>query len=143
MSPSLWTIMEPINDYILMRRPAIPRKWSPLARPHVAIIIDEPLVGQYARYYISQIASSSSKSIGSEKLETVDIDEIAKDFPVGTLLEVKFNATNANLYQLEKCGSMPCWRWVGKYRGINTFEHPSPIDWTAMVTGNRKIASKH
>lgn len=137
LQSSLSTDMELVSDYILMRRPAIPLKWDSLARPHVAIIVDEPLTGQRVRYYLSQIGPSTQD--GKESLEIVDIDMVAKELPTGTLLEVRFNATNANLYRLENCGCVPCWRWIGKYRGIQTFEFPSPIDWDEMILENRGV----
>ena len=137
MQSSLSTNMEIVSDYILMRRPAIPRRWDSVARPHVAIIIDEPLTGQHIRYYLSQIGAQELD--GKENLDTVDLDSMAKELPVGTLLEVRFNATNANLYRLESCGCVPCWRWIGKYRGIQTFDFPAPIDWEEMIIENRTV----
>ena len=137
MQSSLSTNMEIVSDYILMRRPAIPRRWDSVARPHVAIIIDEPLTGQRIRYYLSQIGPSEID--GKESLDMVDLDAMAKELPAGTLLEVRFNATNANLYRLESCGGVTCWRWIGKYRGIQTFEFPAPIDWDEMILENRGV----
>ena len=137
MQSGLSTRMELVSDYILMRRPALPRKWDSIARPHVAIIIDDPLTGQNLRYYLSHIGPVGLD--GKEPLEVVNIDEMAEDLPVGTLLEVRYSATNANLYRLEACGAVPCWRWVGKYRGIQDFEFPSPIDWDKMVMENRVV----
>ena len=137
MQSSLSTNLELVSDYILMRYPAIPRKWDPLARPHVAIIIDEPMTGQRVRYYLSQIGQPELD--GKESLDTVDLDAMAKELPAGTLLEVRFNATTANLYRLEIYGCVPCWRWIGKYRGILAFEFPSPIDWDEMVIENRSV----
>lgn len=129
--------MEAVSDYILMRRPGLPRKWDSVTRPHVAIIVDDPLSGQNIRYYLSNIGPVGLD--GCETLEVVDIDAMAEDLPVGTLLEVRFSATNANLYRLEACGAVPCWRWIGKYRGIQEYEFPSPIDWEKMVVENRIV----
>lgn len=129
--------MEFVSDYILMRRPAIPRKWDSVAKPHVAIIIDEPLTGQRVRYYLSQIGAPALDGI--ESFDMVDLDVLAKELPAGSLLEVRFNATNANLFKLENCGCVPCWRWIGKYRGIQDFEFPSPIDWDSMIGESRTV----
>lgn len=138
LKSGLSTNMELVSDYILIRRPGLPRKWDPIARPHVAIIVDDPLSGINVRYYLSYIGPVGLD--GKESLETVDIDEMAEELPVGALLEVRFSATNANLYRLEACGVVPCWRWVGKYRGIQDFESSSPIDWEKMVIENRAVS---
>ena len=135
MQSSLSTNMEFVSDYILMRRPAIPRKWDSVSKPHVAVIIDEPLTGQRVRYYLSQIGAPELD--GNEGFDIVDLDVLAKELPAGSLLEVRFSATNANLYRLENCGCVPCWRWIGKYRGIQAFEFPSPIDWDEMISESR------
>lgn len=127
--------MEFIGDYILMRHPAVPRRWDPISRPHVAIVVDDPLSGLSVRYYLSQVGKMGQD--GKECLDLVDIDEIAKEIPTGTLLEVKFSATNANLYRLEACGGVPCWRWIGKHRGIQDFDCTSAIEWEEMVTDTR------
>ena len=137
MQSSLTTNMEFVSDYILMRRPAIPRNWDSVSKPHVAIIIDEPLTGQRIRYYLSHIGPPELD--GKEHLDMVDLDELAKELPEGSLLEVRFSATNANLYRLEKYSQVPCWRWIGKYRGIQDFEFPSPIDWDAMIGESRTV----
>jgi len=129
--------MELVSDYILMRRPALPRKWDSVARPHVAILVDDPLSGQNLRYYLSYIGPIGVD--GKESIEIVDLDEIAEDIPEGTLLEVRFSAMNANLYRLEICGALSCWRWVGKYRGIQDTEFPSPINWEEMVMENQIV----
>jgi hypothetical protein len=130
--------MELVSDYILMRRPALPRKWDPVARPHVAIIVSDPLTGQNLRYYLSYIGPVDLE--GKESLEMVNLDQLAEELPEGTSLEVRFSATNANLYRLEACGALACWRWVGKYRGIQDYEFPSPINWEEMVTENHVVS---
>ncbi|MFW9908862.1 MAG: hypothetical protein ACFFEF_09830 [Candidatus Thorarchaeota archaeon] len=137
MQTGLSANMELVSDYILMRRPALPLRWDSIGRPHVAVIVDDPLTGQNLRYYISHIGPMEDD--GRESLHVVDLDKMAQDLPAGSLLEVRFNATNANLYRLESCGSVPCWRWIGKYRGIQDFEYPSAIDWDQMVVENRIV----
>ncbi|MHA1906419.1 MAG: hypothetical protein ACW98Y_03915 [Candidatus Thorarchaeota archaeon] len=137
MQSGLSIRMELVSDYILMRRPALPRKWDPVARPHVAIIVDDPLTGQNLRYYLSYIGPVGLD--GKESLEMVNLDQLATDLPEGALLEVRFSATNANLYRLEACGALSCWRWVGKYRGIQDYEFPSPINWEEMVMENQVV----
>ncbi|MHA1881551.1 MAG: hypothetical protein ACTSUO_00705 [Candidatus Thorarchaeota archaeon] len=129
--------MEIVSDYILIRRPAIPRYWDPIARPHVAVIIEDPASNNLLRYYLS--CGGQVNEMGKEPLEVTDIDILAKDMDQGTFLEVKFNASVANLYKLEMHGGLACWRWVGKYRGVLDFDYPSSIDWESLIIENRAV----
>ena len=117
---------EMVCDYILVRRPALPRWWDPMARPHVAVIVDDPMNDSAIRYYLSQTGCSNQD--GRIPLEVSDIERL----PEGALLEVRFNATKANLYKLEMIDSVPCWRWVGRSRGLSGFESEM-IDWTSLL----------
>jgi len=61
-----------------------------------------------------------------------DIDGL----PQGTLLEVRYNATRANLYRLEKVDNIPCWRWIGRCRELMGFNYPSEIKWNGLLEGS-------
>jgi len=124
------------NDYVLIRRPAFPRWWDPIARPHVAILVRDPVSGDDTRYYISQKGKSSQTR--REILDVADID----GFPQGTLLEVRYNATRANLYRLEKVDEIPCWRWIGRCRELMDFNYPSEIKWNGLLEGSKYQVSE-
>lgn len=115
------TRIEPITDFVI-RRPAIPRWWDPVSRPHVAIIMPDPISGTEVRYYLSRCGDQRPN--GRSLLEVSDIDAL----PEGTLVEVRFSATKANLYRLEMVGNVPCWRWLARSQGLNDFETES-ISW--------------
>ncbi len=117
------TRIDTVIDYVI-RRPAVPRWWDPVARPHVAIILPDSISGKEIRYYLSQCGEKQSN--GKSLLDVVDIDT----FPEGTLLEVKFNAIRANLYQLELVGTVPCWRWLGRSEGLPDFDSD---DFTSII----------
>lgn len=109
------TRIEPVPDFVL-RRPAIPRWWDPVARPHVAIVIPDPITGTYVRYFLSRCGDQRPN--GRSLLDVSDIDTL----PEGTLVEVRFSATKANLYRLEPVGNVPCWRWLARSQGLHDFE---------------------
>ncbi|RLI56990.1 MAG: hypothetical protein DRO87_01965 [Candidatus Thorarchaeota archaeon] len=116
------TRIEPMPDYVL-RRPAIPRWWDPVSRPHVAIIVRDPVTKTEIRYFLSSRGTPCSN--GRTTLDVSDIDAL----PEGTLIEVRFNATRANLYRLEMVGNVPCWRWLARSQGLTDFETES-ISWS-------------
>ncbi|MFX1484436.1 MAG: hypothetical protein ACFFCP_14750, partial [Promethearchaeota archaeon] len=99
--------MDPIADYVI-RRPGIPRWWDPVARPHVAVIVRNPSNGGDTRYFLSKCGQKDTK--GRTTLDVGDIDNL----PEGTLLEVRYSATKANLYKLERVGTVSCWRWIDR-----------------------------
>jgi hypothetical protein len=138
MQSGLAATMELVSDYILMRRPTVPLRWDSVGRPHVALLVEDPITGTIVRYYLSQAGAIDEE--GFETLDIVDIDDLAEDLQPGSLLEVRFNATCANLYKLEDCGGIPCWRWIAKYRGLQAFDIPSPIDWDEMILENRGLS---
>lgn len=117
--------IEPVSNYVI-RRPGIPRWWDPVARPHVAVIIRNPVNGGTTRYFLSRCGNKDHH--GRTALDVGDIDSL----PEGTLLEIRYSATKANLYQLEMVGAVPCWRWVNRSQGLQSFETESP-DWTYTV----------
>jgi hypothetical protein len=120
------TRIDTVIDYVI-RRPAVPRWWDPVARPHVAIILPDAHSGKEIRYYLSQCGKKLSN--GKSLLDVVDIDTL----PEGTLLEVRFNATRANLYQLEFVGTIPCWRWLGRSEGLPDFDSDDSIYWDHVL----------
>jgi len=120
------TRLDTVIDYVI-RRPAIPRWWNPISRPHVAVIMPDPLSGDEIRYYLSKCGDRQSN--GRSLLDVVDIDTL----PEGTLLEVKFNAIKANLYQLELVGNVPCWRWLGRSQGLPDFDSDDSIYWDHVL----------
>ncbi len=120
------TRLDTVIDYVI-RRPAIPRWWNPVSRPHVAVIMPDPLSGDETRYYLSKCGDRQSN--GRSLLDVVDIDTL----PEGTLLEVKFNAIKANLYQLELVGNVPCWRWLGRSQGLPDFDSDDSIYWDHVL----------
>jgi hypothetical protein len=115
------TRIEPVTDFVI-RRPAIPRWWDPVSRPHVAIVVPDPISGTEIRYYLSRCGDRRPN--GRNLLEVSDIDAL----PEGTLVEVRFSATRANLYRLEMVGNVPCWRWLARSQGLSDFETES-ISW--------------
>lgn len=115
------TRIEPVTDFVI-RRPAIPRWWDPVSRPHVAILVPDPISGTEIRYYLSRCGDRRPN--GRNLLEVSDIDAL----PEGTLVEVRFSATRANLYRLEMVGNVPCWRWLARSQGLSGFETES-ISW--------------
>lgn len=119
------TRIEPIGNYVI-RRPGIPKWWDPVARPHVAVIMRNPMNGEDIRYFLSKCGEKDSK--GRTTLDVGDIDTL----PEGSLLEVKYNATKANLYKLEMVGAVPCWRWIDRSQGLLSFESES-LDWNYPV----------
>jgi len=120
------TRIDTVIDYVI-RRPAIPRWWNPVSRPHVAVIMPDPLSGDEIRYYLSKCGDRQSN--GRSLLDVADIDTL----PEGTLLEVKFNAVKANLYQLELVGNVPCWRWLGRSQGLPDFDSDDSIYWDHVL----------
>ena len=109
--------MEVNENFVLLRRPAIPLWWDSKTRPHVAVVMSDPETGKEFRYYLSQAPKKGHN--GRPQLEVIDIDSFAADLPEGTELEVKYNALRANLYKLELVDGVPCWRWVRKYEGLH------------------------
>ena len=87
-----------------------------MARPHVAIVIPDPITGTYVRYFLSRCGDQRPN--GRSLLDVSDIDTL----PEGTLVEVRFSATKANLYRLEPVGNVPCWRWLARSQGLHDFE---------------------
>ena len=137
MNTGFVTNIELVSDYILIRRPALPRFWDPVSRPYVALIVEDPISEKMIRYYLS-FGNGINKE-GRELLDVVDLDVLANDLQHGALLEVRFSATQANLYQLEILRGMPCWRWVGKYRGLQDFDYPATIDWESLIIESRVV----
>jgi len=117
--------MESIKNCILVRRPSIPRYWDPISRPHVAVVVLEPDTGKESRYYLSQAGPEENGRI------LLDVAEFS-DLPEGTLLEVRYSSIKANLYQLELVSGMPCWRWIGRCRGLSDFESEE-VDWDYLL----------
>ncbi len=124
--------LELIRDHILVRRPALPRHWDSISRPHVAIIIEDPVSGDVTRYYLSRRKNPPYDS--EDGLELTELDGIAVSLPDGVLLEVRFNAMQADLYRLHKIDGTPSWRWIGRCTGIFDFDYPSAIDWTSVTS---------
>ncbi|NHI83140.1 MAG: hypothetical protein EAX81_02380 [Candidatus Thorarchaeota archaeon] len=125
MQTGISTPLEAVTVPVLIRRPSFPRKWDSLARPHVAIVVKD--TDSEIRYYLSRRAKDESSN--RDVLEVADID----DLPEGTLLEVRFNATKANLYKMETVDNVPCWRWVGRCRELADFDYPSEIRWNGLL----------
>lgn len=132
MPPDFPLGMEMVGDSILVRRPALPRWWDPVARPHVAIVFEDPNTQTVIRYYLSVKGTTSIN--GRIGLDIAELDEIASTLTDGTILEVRFSATKANLYKLKLIDGIPCWRWVGRCRGLCDFEYPSTIDWNCVLS---------
>ncbi len=124
--------MEMVSDHILIRRPAIPRWWDPIARPHVAIVIENPVRNTTERIYLSRTGQDTED--GRTILEVAELDEIASSLSDGAVLEIRFSATKANLYKLQIIEGVPVWRWVGRCRGLCTFEYPSTINWDGVLS---------
>jgi hypothetical protein len=120
--------IEPVSDYVI-RRPGIPRWWDPVARPHVAVIMKNPMNGGEIRYFLSRCGEKDNK--GRTSLDVSDIDNL----PEGTILEVRYSATKANLYQLEMVGAVACWRWINRSQGLQSFNTDSP-EWNYRVDTN-------
>jgi hypothetical protein len=120
------TRIDTVIDYVI-RRPAVPRWWDPVSRPHVAVILPDSHSGKEIRYYLSKCGEKRSN--GKSLLDVVDIDTL----PEGTLLEVRFNATRANLYQLELVGTVSCWRWLGRSEGLPDFDSDDSIYWDHVI----------
>ncbi|MHA2193763.1 MAG: hypothetical protein ACXAAR_10095, partial [Candidatus Thorarchaeota archaeon] len=68
-------------------------------------------------------------SNGRELLDVADIDGLDE----GTLLEVRYNATKANLYRLELMDGVPCWRWMARCRELPDFNYPAEIRWNGLL----------
>lgn len=119
------TKIEPMPDYVI-RRPGIPRWWNPVARPHVAVVMRNPMNGGCVRYFLSKCGEKDNK--GRTSLDVGDIGSL----PEGTHLEVRYSATKANLYKLEMVGAAACWRWINRSQGLQSFETES-IDWDYPV----------
>ena len=97
-----------------------------MARPHVAVIMKNPANGTAIRYFLSQRGEMTNG--GRTPLDVGDIDRL----PEGTLLEVRYSATKTNLYQLEMVGAVPCWKWINRSHGLQSFETDSS-DWNYRV----------
>ena len=117
--------IEQIADYVI-RRPGIPRWWDPVTRPHVAVIMKNPTNGGAIRYFLSRRGERTNG--GRTALDVGDIDKL----PEGTLLEIRYSATKTNLYQLEMVGAVPCWKWINRSSGLQSFETDSS-DWNYHV----------
>ncbi|MGD2072217.1 MAG: hypothetical protein PVG65_01865 [Candidatus Thorarchaeota archaeon] len=111
------------GEHVLVRRPAIPRWWNPIARPHVAVLLIDSETGKCIRYYLS--SKGERTATGRVLLDVYDIENL----PEGTLLEIRFDSMTANLYKLEIVDGVSCWRWINRSRGLNDFEYPTSIDW--------------
>jgi hypothetical protein len=85
-----------------------------------------PANGGAIRYFLSQRGEKDNR--GREALDVGDFDRL----PEGTLLEVRYSATKANLYQLEMVGAAACWRWINRSQGLQSFETDSS-DWNYRV----------
>jgi len=125
MQSGMSTRLEPVPDPILIRRPAFPRRWDSIARPHVAVVVKDR--DMEIRYYLSRKVRNEADN--GDVLEVANVD----DLPEGTLLEVRFNATKANLYRLENVDNVPCWRWIGRCRELPSFEYPDEIHWNGLL----------
>ncbi|MFW9794909.1 MAG: hypothetical protein ACFFEE_11430 [Candidatus Thorarchaeota archaeon] len=117
--------IQTMTDYVI-RRPGIPRWWDPVARPHVAVILKNPMNGGNIRYFLSKCGKKDNN--GRTSLDVGDIDSL----PEGTLLEVRYSATKANLYKLKRVGAVSCWRWINRSQGLHGFETES-LDWNYCV----------
>ena len=115
------------GNRVLLRRPAIPRWWDHITRPHVAVLVENPKTGCLVRYYLSEIGPTNLNNRAT--LDIADLDSL----PDNTLLEVRHNAQKVNLYRLELVDGTVCWRWIGRYRGLLDFEQPSMIDWRNVL----------
>ena len=87
----------------------------------------DPHSGAKLRYYLSRCGEKQSN--GRYGLDVVDIDKL----PEGTLLEVKFNAMKANLYQMERVGTVPCWRWLGRSNGLPVLDSDNSNYWDYIL----------
>ncbi len=125
MQTGITPTLEPVAGPILVRRPAFPRNWDSISRPHVAVVVKDN--NSEIRYYLSRRARNEAGC--RDILEVADIDGL----PEGTLLEVRFNASKANLYRLEFLDNVPCWRWVGRCRELPGFEYPEEIRWNGIL----------
>jgi hypothetical protein len=85
-----------------------------------------PMNGGHIRYFLSKCGEKDDH--GRTSLDVGEIDSL----PEGTLLEVRYSATKANLYQLEMVGAVACWRWVNRSQGLLGFETESP-EWSYRV----------
>ncbi len=114
------------GEHVLIRRPAIPRLWDPISRPHVAVVVEDSN-GLNVRYYLSRVLNQDN---GRYTLEVTDIDSL----PDGTLVEVRFNARMANLFRLQRTidGTIR-WKWIARCRGLQGFDYPSSIDWDSFL----------
>lgn len=81
------------------------------------------------RYFLSKCGEKDTK--GRTSLNVGDIDSL----PEGTLLEVRYSATKANLYKLELVGAVSCWRWINRSQGLQSFETES-MNWNYRVDGS-------
>ncbi len=113
------------ETHVLVRRPATPIQWDPISRPHVAVLLEDAN-GKTFRCYLSRIIKAKS---GKWVLEVADLDSL----PDWTILEVKINATTANLYQLERVNGAPCWKWIARCRCLPDFNYPSGIEWDVSI----------
>lgn len=111
--------------HVLVRRPATPIQWDPISRPHVAILLKDAN-GRTFRCYLSRIIRGNEDKW---VLEVADLDSL----PDGTILEVKINATTANLYQLERVNNAPRWKWISRCRCLPDFDYPSGIEWDVKI----------
>ncbi len=100
-----------------------------MARPHVAVIMRNPINGGDIRYFLSKCGKKENN--GRTTLDVGDIDSL----PEGTVLEVRYSATKANLYKLERVGAVSCWRWINRSQGLHGFETES-LDWNYRVDTN-------
>jgi hypothetical protein len=91
--------------------------------------LKNPKNGGAIRYFLSRCGEKDSS--GRTTLDVGDIDSL----PEGTLLEVRYSATKANLYQLEMVGVVACWRWINRSQGLQGFETDSS-DWNYRVDTN-------
>jgi hypothetical protein len=87
----------------------------------------DPHSGAKLRYYLSRCGEKQSN--GRYDLDVVDIDKL----PEGTLLEVKFNAMKANLYKMERVGTVPCWRWLGRSNGLPVLDCDNSNYWDYIL----------
>ncbi|MBD3405496.1 MAG: hypothetical protein GF411_05095 [Candidatus Lokiarchaeota archaeon] len=115
------------GESVLVRKPAIPLRWDFISRPHIALILYDYSSHHIVRYYLSERGEYSTS--GKRTLQAASLG----DFPEGTIIEVRFSSVMINLFRLEQIDGVPCWRWIGRCRGLHDFNLEA-VNWLSLLS---------
>ena len=88
----IYQVLRSVNGAYACRQPPIPKRWNPITRPHVALLL--PADGKTFRFFLSLPAPPGS----SRELEVTGFD----DLPLKSVIEVRHGSMDCRYYRREK-----------------------------------------